>query len=212
MEEQLKEEHFDFSKGKDTRAAIGLLRRIGEKHLEKNKDVLYIVFVDLEKAFDKEEKKEIGLWLRRNCLLKDALEEMTNGRRVRGRRRYQVIDDIKIYGSYAETKRKAEDKKDWRILEEKSVTRIIGPFFFVEATVTGNVYLDMLWNFAVDQLPQDRFFSRMGPHPIIINGCDAVYQRGRANTLEELRQPIVNAAALVTPQMLQNSWRRLNTV
>ncbi|KAJ4427203.1 hypothetical protein ANN_24820 [Periplaneta americana] len=36
---------------------------------------------------------------------------------------------------------------------------------------------------------------------------DAVYKRGRANTLEELRQRITNAAALVTPQMPQNTWR-----
>ncbi|KAJ4427520.1 hypothetical protein ANN_25168 [Periplaneta americana] len=48
----------------------------------------------------------LGHWLRRNYLLKDALEGMVNGRRVRGRRIYQMIDDIKIYGSYAETKRK----------------------------------------------------------------------------------------------------------
>ncbi|KAJ4443441.1 hypothetical protein ANN_05110 [Periplaneta americana] len=39
---------------------------------------------------------------------------MVNGRRVRGRRRYQMIDDIKIYGSYDE--RKAENRKDWRML------------------------------------------------------------------------------------------------
>ncbi|KAJ4446425.1 hypothetical protein ANN_13121 [Periplaneta americana] len=42
----------------------------------------------------------------------DELEGMVNGRKVRGRRRYQMIDNIKIYGSYAETKRKAEDRKD----------------------------------------------------------------------------------------------------
>ncbi|KAJ4444329.1 hypothetical protein ANN_06121 [Periplaneta americana] len=36
--------------------------------------------------------------------LMDALEGMVNGRRVRSRRRYQMIDDIKIWGSYAETK------------------------------------------------------------------------------------------------------------
>ncbi|KAJ4429676.1 hypothetical protein ANN_21877 [Periplaneta americana] len=53
-------------------------------------------------------------WLRKNCLLKNALEGMVNGRRVRGRRRYQMTDDIKIYGSYEETKRKAENRKDWR--------------------------------------------------------------------------------------------------
>ncbi|KAJ4447726.1 hypothetical protein ANN_09734 [Periplaneta americana] len=37
---------------------------------------------------------------------------------------------------------------------------------------------------------------------------DAVHQRGRADTLEELRQRITNSAALVTPEneMLQNNW------
>ncbi|KAJ4427854.1 hypothetical protein ANN_25633 [Periplaneta americana] len=62
-------------------------------------------------------RKRIGLSLvEKNCLLKDALEGMVNGRRVRGRRRYQMIDEIKIYGSYEETKRKAESRKDWRML------------------------------------------------------------------------------------------------
>ncbi|KAJ4427921.1 hypothetical protein ANN_23931 [Periplaneta americana] len=44
----------------------------------------------------------LGHWLRRNCLLKNAVEEIVNGRRVRSRRRYQMIDNIKIYGSYEE--------------------------------------------------------------------------------------------------------------
>ena len=36
----------------------------------------------------------LGHWLRRNCLLKDALEGMVNGNKVRGRRRYQMIYNI----------------------------------------------------------------------------------------------------------------------
>ena len=35
-------------------------------------------------------------WLRRNCLLKDALEGMVNGKKVHGRRRYQMIYVMKI--------------------------------------------------------------------------------------------------------------------
>ncbi|KAJ4431456.1 hypothetical protein ANN_20054 [Periplaneta americana] len=50
----------------------------------------------MPKLIRKMKSNWLGLWLRRNCLLKDALEGMVNGRRVRGRRRYQVIDDIKI--------------------------------------------------------------------------------------------------------------------
>ncbi|KAJ4445737.1 hypothetical protein ANN_12422 [Periplaneta americana] len=48
------------------------------------------------KLIRKRKRNWLGHWLRRNCLFKDALEEMVNGRRVRTRRN-QMIDDIKIY-------------------------------------------------------------------------------------------------------------------
>ncbi|KAJ4433169.1 hypothetical protein ANN_15426 [Periplaneta americana] len=51
MEEQLEEEQFRFGKGKGM-DAIGLLRTIDERYLEKNKE-MYLLFVDLEKAFDR---------------------------------------------------------------------------------------------------------------------------------------------------------------
>ncbi|KAJ4429839.1 hypothetical protein ANN_22043 [Periplaneta americana] len=66
------------------------------------------------KLVRKRKRNWLGQWLRRHCVLKDALEGMVNGRRVRGRRRYQMINDIKIYGSYEETKRKTKNRKDWR--------------------------------------------------------------------------------------------------
>jgi len=37
----------------------------------------------------------IGHILRRNCLLKHVTEEKIEGRRVRGRRRNQLLDDLK---------------------------------------------------------------------------------------------------------------------
>jgi hypothetical protein len=47
--------------------------------------------------------------------------------------------------------------------------RIIGPFFFVENTVSENVYLDMLTNYAIPQL-QDRLpniiFQQDGAPPL----------------------------------------------
>ncbi|KAJ4429078.1 hypothetical protein ANN_26079 [Periplaneta americana] len=64
------------------------------------------------KLISKRKRNWLSHWLRRNCLL----EGMVNGRRVWGRRRYQMIDDIKMYGAYAETKRKAENRKDWWML------------------------------------------------------------------------------------------------
>ncbi|KAJ4446891.1 hypothetical protein ANN_13592 [Periplaneta americana] len=65
-----------------------VLERVGEERM-------------MLKLMRKRKRNWLGHWLRRNCLLKDALEGMVNGRRVRrvrGRRRYQMIDDIKIMG------------------------------------------------------------------------------------------------------------------
>ena len=60
---------------------------------------------------DKEEGKNWqGHWLRRNCLLRDALEGVVNGKKVHGRRIYQMIDNIMINGLYEDTKRKAEKR------------------------------------------------------------------------------------------------------
>ena len=44
----------------------------------------------------KRKRNWLGHWLRRNSLLKNALEGMVNGKKVRGRRRYQMIDNIMI--------------------------------------------------------------------------------------------------------------------
>ena len=52
----------------------------------------------------KRKRNWLGHWLRRNCLQKDTLEGMVNGKRVRGRRTYQIMTN----GLYADTKRKAE--------------------------------------------------------------------------------------------------------
>ena len=49
----------------------------------------------------------LGHWLRRNCLLKDALEGMVNGKKVRGRR-YQNDRQHHDKWRYADTKRNAE--------------------------------------------------------------------------------------------------------
>ena len=63
----------------------------------------------------KRKRNWLGHWLRRNCLLKDALEGMVNGKKVRGRRRYQMIDNIMINGLCEDTK-KAEKRVEWRML------------------------------------------------------------------------------------------------
>ena len=64
----------------------------------------------------KRKRNWLGHWLRRNCLLKDALEGMVNGKKVRDRRRYQMIDSIMINRLHEDTKRKAENRVEWRML------------------------------------------------------------------------------------------------
>ena len=52
----------------------------------------------------------------RSCLLKEALEGMTNAKTVRNRRRYQMIDNIMINGLYEDKKRKGKKRVEWRML------------------------------------------------------------------------------------------------
>ena len=67
--------------------AVGL-ERVGEGR----------IMVELIK---KRKRNWLGHWLRRNCLLKDFLEVMVNGKKkVRDRRIYQMIDNIMINGLY----------------------------------------------------------------------------------------------------------------
>ena len=67
----------------------------------------------------KNKRNWLGHWLRRNCLLKYALEAIVIGKKVRGRRRYQMIDDIMLNGLYKDTKRKAEKRVEWRMLSSQ---------------------------------------------------------------------------------------------
>ena len=58
----------------------------------------------------------LGQWIRRNCLLKDPPKGMVNEKKVRGRERYQMIDNITVNGLCEDTKRKTENGVEWRML------------------------------------------------------------------------------------------------
>jgi hypothetical protein len=60
MEAMLTEDQFGFRKGRGTREAILGLRLIIEKRLRKDQDT-FIAFIDLEKAFDKVDWKQLFL-------------------------------------------------------------------------------------------------------------------------------------------------------
>ena len=64
----------------------------------------------------KRQRYWLGHWVRRNCPLKDALEGMVSEKKVRGRRRYQMIGNMMINRLYADSKRKAEKRVEWRML------------------------------------------------------------------------------------------------
>ena len=66
---------------------------------------------------DKEEEKKLAGPLAKNELpAEGCLEGMVNGKKVRGRRRYQMVDNIMINGLYEDTKRKVEKRVRWRML------------------------------------------------------------------------------------------------
>ena len=64
----------------------------------------------------KRKRNWLGHWLKKNCLRNDALVGMLNGKMVRGRRRYEMIDNIMLNGLYADTKRKTEKRVEWGTL------------------------------------------------------------------------------------------------
>ena len=89
------------------------------KCTEKTKNAVYARESGIKKinaGTDKEKEKNcLGHWLRRNCVLKDAVEGMVNGKKARGRRRYQMID-IMINDLCEDTKKKAEKRVECRML------------------------------------------------------------------------------------------------
>jgi hypothetical protein len=52
--------------------------------------------------------------LRRNCLIKHIIEEKILGTRGRGRRRMQLLDDLKETRRYWKVKEEAQDRTLWR--------------------------------------------------------------------------------------------------
>jgi len=54
-----------------------------------------------------------GRILRHENMLRTVLEGRLKGKRTRGRKRIKILDDI-MTGTYAQMKRRAEDREEWR--------------------------------------------------------------------------------------------------
>ena len=67
---------------------------------------------------DKEAKNKLAGPLAKKELPAEGCysQNEVNGKKVRGRRRYQMIDNIMINGLYEYMKRKAEKRVEWRML------------------------------------------------------------------------------------------------
>ena len=58
-------------------------------------------------------KRWIGHILRHENMLRTVLEGRMKGKHPRGRKRIKMVDDI-MTGTYAQMKRRAEDRAEWR--------------------------------------------------------------------------------------------------
>ena len=91
---EIREEQYGFVTGKGTIDAIFILRQSQEKYLENDKE-LYLVFVDLEKAFDRVPRVWIESSLRRKgvveCYVKAVMKMYKD-----------VLSQVKVEGEYSE--------------------------------------------------------------------------------------------------------------
>ena len=67
---------------------------------------------------DKEERKLAGPLAKKKLSVEGYSRRNGKGKKVRGRR-YQMIDNFMINGLYEDTKRKAENRVEWRRLSLK---------------------------------------------------------------------------------------------
>ncbi|KAJ4437055.1 hypothetical protein ANN_17190 [Periplaneta americana] len=99
--------------------------RIGKSSRRRSKISLSDVFrreMRAQWTTARDRKELVGSLAEKKLSPEGCTEGMENRRRVRDRRRNRMIDDIKMYGSYVETKSKAENRKHWRMLGLQSKT------------------------------------------------------------------------------------------
>ena len=81
-----------------------------------NEDVLEIVQENrsILKVIQKRKANWIGHILRGEEMLRKIIEGKIEGKRGRGRKRIQMLNDLKKRGNYVELKNRAQDRIKWR--------------------------------------------------------------------------------------------------
>ena len=110
---EIREKQYGFVAGKGTIDVIFILRQLQEKYLENDKE-LYLVFVDLEKAFDRVSRVLIESSLRRKgvveCYMKTVMKMYP-----------EVLSQVKVEG---------EDSKEFAVRVAIHQGSILLPFIF----------------------------------------------------------------------------------
>ena len=110
---EIREEQYGFVAGKGTIDAIFILRQLQEKYLENDKE-LYLVFVDLEKAFDRVPRVLIESSLRRKGVVECYVNAVM--------KMYQeVLSQVKVEG---------EDSKEFAVRVGIHQGSILSPLIF----------------------------------------------------------------------------------
>jgi hypothetical protein len=107
------------------------MKKISWTDRVRNEEVLHRVKEErnILRTIKRRKAKWIGHILRRNCLLKHVIEEKLEGRIEmmgrRGRRRKQLLDDLKEKRRYCKLKEEALDRTLWRILFERGYGPVV---------------------------------------------------------------------------------------
>ena len=110
---EIREEQYGFVAGKGTIDAIFILRQLQEKYLENDKE-LYLVFVDLEKAFDRVPRVLIESSLRRKGVVECYMNAVM--------KMYQeVLSQVKVEG---------EDSREFAVRVGIHQGSILSPLIF----------------------------------------------------------------------------------
>ena len=110
---EIREEQYGFVAGKGTTDVIFILRQLQEKYLENDKE-LYLVFVDLEKAFDRVPRVLIESSLRKKgvmeCYVKAVMEMYK-----------EVLSRVNVEG---------EDSREFEVRVGIHQGSVLSPFIF----------------------------------------------------------------------------------